>query len=223
MYVILSAAVSVDGFLDDAAPERLLLSGPADFDRVDAVRAGCDAILVGATTVRRDDPRLLIRSAERRKARLAAGRTEHPVKVTLTRGADLPPDARFFTTGDAPKLVYAPASVARALATRLGPAATVVPTGARVELGDLLADLAGRGVRRLLVEGGGRVHGAFLAAGLVDELHLAVAPLVVADPAAPRFAAYDTGTGPPRRLRLVETRRLDDVVLLRYLRGDDDG
>jgi riboflavin-specific deaminase-like protein len=217
MYVILSAAVSVDGFLDDASPQRLLLSGPADFDRVDEVRAGCDAILVGAETVRRDDPRLLVRSAERRQARLAAGRTEQPVKVTLTRNGDLPADARFFTTGDVPKLVYAPTPVAGPLATRLGGLATVVPAGAAVELPVLLADLAGRGIRRLLVEGGARVHGAFLAGGLADELHLAVAPFVVADPAAPRFPTYDT-PGPPHRLRLAETRQLDDVVLLRYLR-----
>lgn len=47
-YVLLSAAVSLDGFLDDTGPERLLLSGPADFDRVDEVRAASDAILIGA-------------------------------------------------------------------------------------------------------------------------------------------------------------------------------
>ncbi|WP_181797829.1 dihydrofolate reductase family protein, partial [Streptomyces sp. WELS2] len=47
-YVLLSAAVSLDGYLDDTGPERLLLSGPADFDRVDGVRASADAILVGA-------------------------------------------------------------------------------------------------------------------------------------------------------------------------------
>lgn len=47
-YVLLSAAVSLDGYLDDTGPERLLLSSPADFDRVDEVRASVDAILVGA-------------------------------------------------------------------------------------------------------------------------------------------------------------------------------
>ena len=72
-YVLLSAAVSVDGYLDDASSRRLLLSGEADFDRVDEVRAGVDAILVGATTVRRDDPRLRVRSDARRDARVARG------------------------------------------------------------------------------------------------------------------------------------------------------
>ncbi|MFJ6956379.1 dihydrofolate reductase family protein, partial [Micromonospora aurantiaca (nom. illeg.)] len=65
-YVLLSCAMSIDGYIDDATTERLLLSNDDDLDRVDATRAGCDAIMVGAATVRRDDPRLLVRSERRR-------------------------------------------------------------------------------------------------------------------------------------------------------------
>ena len=83
-HVLLSAAVSLDGYLDDTGPERLLLSGPADFERVDEVRASVDAILVGAGTIRADNPRLLVNSAERRAARRAAGQAEYPLKVTVT-------------------------------------------------------------------------------------------------------------------------------------------
>ena len=54
--------MSVDGYIDDGTPARLLLSNYADFDRLDAVRAESDAILVGADTIRRDDPRLTVRS-----------------------------------------------------------------------------------------------------------------------------------------------------------------
>src|SRR5690242_6089257 len=90
-YVLLSAAMSVDGHIDDGGPEPLVLSDAADLDRVDAVRAGVDAILVGATTLRRDDPRLLVRSEERRAARVAEGRAPDPLKVTLTGSGDLDP------------------------------------------------------------------------------------------------------------------------------------
>ena len=90
-YVLLSCAISADGYLDDARPQRLILSGPADLDRVDDVRAGCDAILVGAGTVRRDDPRLLIRDPRRRARRAARGLPEHPARVTLTGTGDLEP------------------------------------------------------------------------------------------------------------------------------------
>ena len=95
-YVLLSCAISVDGCLDSAGPGRLVLSGDADLDRVDEERAGSDAIMVGAGTIRRDDPRLLIRSPERRAARAGRGQPEHPTGVTLTATGDLDPGARFF-------------------------------------------------------------------------------------------------------------------------------
>ena len=95
-YVLLSCAMSVNGCLDSAGPGRLVLSGGADLDRVDDERAGSDAIMVGAGTIRRDDPRLLIRSPERRAARAGRGQPEHPTGVTLTVSGDLDPRARFF-------------------------------------------------------------------------------------------------------------------------------
>src|SRR5580693_6122772 len=95
-YTIVSCAVSVDGYLDDASPDRLILSGPEDLDEVDELRAAADAILVGAGTVRADNPRLLVRDARRVAAREAAGRPPHPRRVTLTAAADLDPGARIF-------------------------------------------------------------------------------------------------------------------------------
>jgi riboflavin biosynthesis pyrimidine reductase/pyrimidine deaminase RibD-like protein len=100
-YVLLSCAMSVDGCLDALGGQRLVLSGAADLDRVDDERASSDAIMVGAGTIRRDDPRLLIRSPERRAARTADGRPAHPVGVTLTASGDLDPGARFFSGGEA--------------------------------------------------------------------------------------------------------------------------
>ena len=77
-YVLLSCAASIDGYIDDATDSRLLLSNDADFDRVDEVRAGCDAILVGTSTIRQDNPRLLVRSQARQDARTAHGTTSSP-------------------------------------------------------------------------------------------------------------------------------------------------
>ncbi|WP_027341001.1 RibD family protein [Hamadaea tsunoensis] len=214
MHVILSCAMSVDGYIDDGAPERLLLSNGEDFDRVDEVRAGVDAILVGATTIRRDDPRLLVRSADRRAARVARGEPESPVKVTLTRLGDLDPAAAFFTTGTGEKLVYCADEALDKAAGHLGGVATVVPAAG---IAEVFADLAARGVRRLMVEGGTSVHTQVLAAGLADELHLVVAPFFVGDGQAPRFV--NPGPFPftsTRPMRLAEARPIGDCVLLRY-------
>jgi 5-amino-6-(5-phosphoribosylamino)uracil reductase len=216
--------MSLDGYLDDARPERLLLSNDADFDRVDEVRAGCDAILVGATTIRQDDPRLLVRSAERRAARVARGEPPHPVKVTVTGRCDLEPAARFFTLGEVDKLVYCAGATVAAARTRLGEVATVIDGGDPVDLNLVTQDLAARGVRRLMVEGGGTMHTQFLTAGLVDELQLVVAPFFVGDSRAPRFVGDgDFPWGPGNRARLAEVRQIGDVVLLRYALSDRFG
>lgn len=216
-YVLLSCAVSVDGYLDDASPDRLILSNAADLDRVDGLRSGCDAILVGAGTVRRDDPRLIIRSAERRRLRVAQGRPPDPVKATVTGSGRLDPAARFFTTGTAAKLVYCSNGASQRLPALAG-LATVVPAGEPVDFAVVLADLWERGVRRLLVEGGGVVHSGLLAAGLADELQLVVAPFFVGDPRAPRFLRDGPFPwGARRPMTLADTERIGDLVLLRYL------
>jgi riboflavin-specific deaminase-like protein len=214
-YVLLSCATSADGYLDDASPERLILSGPADLDRVDEVRAGCDAILVGAQTVRADNPRLLIRDPRRSARRAARGLPAHPARVTLTATGDLDPDARFFAPG-ALRLVYC-ATSALPQATKIKDSAVLIDAGDPVSADFMLQDLAERGVARLLVEGGARVLGDFLAADRADELDLAVAPFFVADPAAPRLGL--PAPSPAGPMTLAETRRVGEVALLRYLLG----
>ncbi|MGW4765004.1 dihydrofolate reductase family protein [Streptomyces pseudogriseolus] len=212
-YVLLSAAVSLDGYLDDTGPERLLLSSPADFDRVDEVRASVDAILVGAGTIRADNPRLLVNSPERRAARVADGRPEYPLKVTVSGSGDLDPAARFWHTGG-DKVLYTTGKGAER-ARALGIAADVVPLGDALDWRRLLEHLHDeRGVRRLMVEGGGRIHTQLMTQGLADELQLVLAPLFVGDPDAPRL--FGPGSYQGGRLRLVETRPVGDVVLMRY-------
>ncbi|MDQ0812555.1 riboflavin-specific deaminase-like protein [Streptomyces sp. B3I7] len=214
-HVLLSAAVSLDGFLDDTGPERLLLSGPEDFDRVDQVRAESDAILIGAGTLRTDNPRLLVNSPERRAARVAAGRPEYPLKVTVSASGDLDPAARFWHTGGA-KAVYTTEEGAARLRDELPADVDVVALGAQPGWRAVLAHLGEvKGVRRLMVEGGGRVHTELLRQGLADELQLAVAPLLVGQATAPRM--FGTGAYPPGRMRLVGTRAVGDVVLMRYV------
>jgi riboflavin biosynthesis pyrimidine reductase/pyrimidine deaminase RibD-like protein len=242
-YVLLSCAMSVDGCLDAPGGERLVLSGAADLDRVDDERASSDAIMVGAGTIRRDDPRLLIRSPERRAARTADGRPAHPIGVTLTASGDLDPAARFFSGGgpaggvggeaaggvggeaaggasrDRPaRLVYCASPVAARTRRRLDGLAEVVDAGSRPALAAVLADLFRHGVRRLMVEGGADLSRQFLTGGLADELQLVIAPFFVGDPRAPRFAGPGRYPyGPGHQMALAEVREVGAVVLLRYL------
>jgi 5-amino-6-(5-phosphoribosylamino)uracil reductase len=216
-YTLLSCGMSIDGYLDTVSEKRLALSNDADYDRVDAVRAAHDAILVGAATVRNDDPRLLVRSQARRDARVARGLRPSPVKVTVTGRGRLDARANFFTTGDTEKLVYCSSAMVAEARCRLGPVATVIDGGQPVDLRRLSEDLYARGVERLMVEGGGMIHTQFLTDDLADELHLVVAPFFVGDSRARRFVSDGRFPwNPDRRATLAEVRQIGDVVLLRY-------
>jgi 5-amino-6-(5-phosphoribosylamino)uracil reductase len=216
-YTLLSCCVSIDGYIGSASPRRLELSNNADFDRVDSVRARCDAIMVGAATVRTDNPRLLVRSKSRREERAAQGLPPSPIKVTVSERLELDPCADFFTTGKSEKLVYCPSPRIRDARSQLGSVATVVDGGQPVEMRRISEDLAARGVQRLMVEGGGNVHTQFLSEDLADELQLVVAPFFVGDSRATRFVNEGPFPwNPGRRATLAEVRQIGDVVLLRY-------
>jgi 5-amino-6-(5-phosphoribosylamino)uracil reductase len=216
-YTLLSCSMSIDGYLDSATVKRLPLSNSSDFDRVDAVRASCDAILVGAATVRNDNPRLLVRSPERRADRVACGRPPSPIKVTVTGTGRLDPGAEFFLAGEAQKIVYCASTTGAELRRRLDPVATVVDGGPRVDMLALSEDLHTRGVDRLMVEGGGTVITQFLAADLADELQLVVAPFFVGDSRARRFVSDEQFPWTAsRRAPLADVRQIGDVALLTY-------
>jgi 5-amino-6-(5-phosphoribosylamino)uracil reductase len=218
-YVLLSAAMSADGYIDDASPRRLVLSGAQDLDRVDEERARSDAIMVGAQTVRSDNPRLLVRSAQRRERRQALGLPASPVKVTITASGDLDPAAAFFADDGTSKLVYAALAAVPGLRGRLSKQAEMIGVPDRAGLPWVLADLGERGIGRLMIEGGAQLLGQALADGLADELQLAIAPAFVADPAAPRLLAGAARPDAARtgRMVLAGTSQAGDVAVLRYL------
>jgi 5-amino-6-(5-phosphoribosylamino)uracil reductase len=216
-YVLLSVATSIDGHIDDTGDSRLLLSNADDFDRVDQVRAESDAILIGAGTMRADNPRLLVNSEARRAEREAAGKPAYPLKVTITKTGNLEADLKFWNHGGE-KVAYTTDAAAEKLQARLGKLADVVSTGEDLDFGAMLDDLGERGIQRLMVEGGGQIHTAFLSQNLVDEIHMVVAPLVVGQADAPRFLhPADYPWASTRRMTLAEARTIGDVVLMRYL------
>jgi len=215
-HVLLSVAVSVDGHIDDRSGHRFPLSNADDFDHVDRIRAESCAILVGAGTLRADNPRLLVNDPGRRAARVADGHAEFPIKVAVSGSGDLDPEWKFWHHGGE-KIVYTTESGALKASAALGGLADVVALGSTVDFGALLDDLGGRGVDRLMVEGGEQVHTAFLAAGLADEIRMAVAPMLIGQASAPRFVgSADFPGGPAHRFHLEEVTRLGDVAVLRY-------
>lgn len=222
MKVILSAAVSLDGCLDDNSPQRLKLSSAEDWQAVLALRGRCDAILVGAETIRKDNPSLVIRDEAVRAERAARGQDVDIVKVTLTRSGNIDPHADFFTQGGGRKIVFAPLSADAEALARLD--AEIIQ--AEEITARFIADtLAAQGCHTLMVEGGGGIHTMFLTEGVADELRLAIAPFFVGDPAAPKFVGG--GRFPwdkDNRMKLASVEMLGDMTVmhLRAALSDED-
>ncbi|RMG11219.1 MAG: bifunctional diaminohydroxyphosphoribosylaminopyrimidine deaminase/5-amino-6-(5-phosphoribosylamino)uracil reductase RibD [Deltaproteobacteria bacterium] len=180
-YVVLKAAMTLDGRIATATGDSQWISCEASRKRAHRWRDELDAILVGAGTVRHDDPRLTTRRSDR------PGRD--PVRVILDGRLSTDPQAQIYgLDSEAPTLLVVPVGTpAEAVAPyQRGPTEILEVEGAegRVEIPALLRALGDRGLMSVLVEGGARVHGAFLASGLADELRLFLAPkLLGAGPA----------------------------------------
>jgi 5-amino-6-(5-phosphoribosylamino)uracil reductase len=212
MKMIASVAISLDGCLDDCSPRRLILSSPEDLQSVHELRAQCDAILVGAQTLRSDNPSLCTRHPEWIEWRRRQCLPRDPIKVTLTASGHLPVNGAFFAEGKDQKRVYCPLLIAPHLTAKLENKATVIGL-ASVTAKNICADLAKSGVKTILIEGGAKVLKMFFDEDQVDELRLALAPLFVGDARAPRFLGA-TCSQTLARWTLTNTRQFGDTVVL---------
>jgi len=162
---------SLDGQIATAAGDSDYVTGPANLDHLHRMRALCDAVIVGAGTALADDPQLTTRRV--------AG--PNPVRVVLDSSGGLAPDLQLLTDRAAPTVIVSDAAGARRYG-RYGDAVETiaVPRGdAGLDLAAAVAALRARGLYSLFVEGGGRTVSAFLSAGLVDRLQIAIAPLLI--------------------------------------------
>lgn len=166
-FLTFKAAVSLDGKVAAAGGDARWISSPESRRQVHGMRAAADAVMVGAGTVRRDDPLLTARDAD----------GPDPVRVVVSRSGDLSPDALVVRTArETPTILLTDtidAAGARALRSR---GVEVVQVGG---LHDGLAALAQRGLLEILFEGGPTLAGALLADDLIDRFVVFVAPLVL--------------------------------------------
>jgi len=218
-FVYINMAATVDGKITSAAREYPRFATPADRARMDRLRAEADAIVVGAGTMRSDNPKLHVREEDARRYRESLGKGAGLLRVLVTVSGRIDAGSRFFDEADGGDRVVAtveecPESVVAPLALR----AEIWRLGrGRVELSGLLQRLGERGVERVLVEGGGELNWGFVRAGLVDELYVTVAPALLGGREAPTLLAGDGFSMDDRlRLRLVEVDREGDELFCRY-------
>jgi len=160
----------LDGHIATNAGDSYYVTGPANLLHLHRMRALCDAVVVGADTVATDDPRLTVRRAT----------GPQPVRVILDPQRRLPAEHRVFADREAPTLLVCDSACAKRSGQQPGLAEIVgIPANeGRLDLAALLAVLHARKLYSVFVEGGGRTVSAFLGAGLLDRLQIAIAPLI---------------------------------------------
>ncbi|MFI3316402.1 MAG: dihydrofolate reductase family protein [Rikenellaceae bacterium] len=193
MSVTLSVATSCHGHIDDCSPERLILSTTEDWAEVYALRAASDAIVIGAETLRRDNPRLSLKSDTLRQARMDSDRTPEPHKVIISRRGDIDPTLRLFQGPFKNIIIFS--QIERVELREL--AEVIVAEHITAAL--VRSTLEARGLHKIFVEGGAQILDMFLSQGAADYLRIARNPeIVVGDPAAPQFdkSQYVSGLTP---------------------------
>ena len=188
-YVIVNVAVSADGKLSTRERRQVKISGKEDFERVDELKAGCDAIMVGIGTVLADDPSLTIKSPDRIAERVRQGRPEHPIRIVVDSRARTPPDAKILHKGPGRRVIAISESAPEIRRDALRPHAEIIATGdTEVSLPAFMEHLSRMGVNRLMVEGGGTLIWGMMSAGLVDELSMFIGNMIIGGKDAPTIA-----------------------------------
>lgn len=222
-WVIMKAGMSLDGRIAAAGGNSAWITGEESRRLVHRMRDRVDAILIGNTTALTDDPSLT--------ARLPGRRGRDPLRIVLDSNLILPPGLRMLqhSSPAATWIFTGPQAAPDKVRTMVEAGAVVkaVPLDGqgRLDLRAVLAELGRAGLTSVLVEGGGRVHGAFLRAGLVDEVRIFVAPIFLGGDGVPLL----DGLGLDRvslapRFRTTRVRRLGEDVLIegRFARDKED-
>lgn len=169
-FVVAQLGQSLDGRIATVSGESRWINGRAALDHLHAVRAAVDAVVVGIGTVVADDPQLNVR-----RVPLPAGRSQ-PARIVIDPSGRLPRDARLLADTASPCLVI---NASDCTVTPVCEAIRLHRTDGQLNPDEIVTHLFQRGFKRLLIEGGARTVSSFIDAGLVDRLHVLVAPMII--------------------------------------------
>lgn len=220
-YVFINVAMTADGKIDTFERKGAAISSKRDKERVDELRAGADAVLVGGKTLLGELPKLTVKNEALREGRVKRGESANPIKVGVVTNADIPPDSDFIKSGSSKVVIFTTSRTSISQLENLrahGVEVFVHNDSPHVDLIKMMKTLKEIGVNRLMVEGGGTLNFELLRLGLVDELTLYMAALIFGGVNAPTLA---DGFGITRDsaipLKLMEIEKWEDGgIFARY-------
>jgi 2,5-diamino-6-(ribosylamino)-4(3H)-pyrimidinone 5'-phosphate reductase len=219
-HVFINVAVTADGKMDTFERKGSAISSERDKQRVLRLRSEADAVMVGGKTLLSEDPKLTVKREDLRAERVARGQSPNPMKVGILTRAELNPDGDFLNAGPARVVIFttSQSSMSQLKTLQAHGAEVFIHDTARVDLALALETLHSLGVQQLMVEGGGTLNFELIRLGLVDEIMLYVAPMILGGANAPTLA---DGLGLPRTdavpLKLLNAETHEDGgVLLKY-------
>jgi 5-amino-6-(5-phosphoribosylamino)uracil reductase len=212
--------MSLDGRIDDRCTQRLVLSSPEDLEDMYEARAKCDAILIGANTVRHDNPSLVIDSQELIEQRIKNKQPGELIKVTVTSTGNLDKNAKFFTKGNGQKFIICPATNFEKVSKKLSNIATILPIQ-EITAVNIVKTLETVGINSLFIEGGTSILTMFISQGVFHRLRLAIAPFFLGDSLAPALVTQGKFiNNATNRLHITALRNLGNMIVIDMLKKD---
>jgi 2,5-diamino-6-(ribosylamino)-4(3H)-pyrimidinone 5'-phosphate reductase len=217
--VIVNVAMSADGKISTRERRQVRISGSQDFTRVDRLKAGCDAILIGIGTVLADDPSLTVKSEECRDYRRKRGWNENPIRVVVDSSGRTPNDSSFLNKGCGTRVVVVSKKADPDTISKLEKKAIVLVIGNdEVDLPFLMDTLGEMGIRRIMVEGGGTLIGGLIRAQLVNEIYVFIGNIIIGGKDSPTFADGEgfIQESSFTRLALLDAHQMEGGILLHW-------
>lgn len=216
-FVFINMAMSADGKISNRLKEQIKLSGKEDLDRVDRLKNSVDAVMVGIGTILLDNPSLTIKSDEIKRRREERGIMENPIRIIVDSRCRIPLGSDVLNKGEGERIIITSYSADEDKVDMLSKHTKIIRAGAdNIDLVKMMKLLYDRGIKRIMVEGGGELAWGLINARLVDELYYYISPIIIGGRDSPTPVDGDGFVSEFPKLELIEFVKIDSGLLVHW-------